>query len=117
MKFLLDENIGKKIAQFLQKLGYSVTSIREIHPGIDDYTVLELANTETKILITSDKDFGELVFKENQSYSGIIFLRLDDQTSENKIVALREVFSKNKVIKGKYITVTEKSGVSKIRVR
>jgi predicted nuclease of predicted toxin-antitoxin system len=73
MKFLLDENLGKEIAEFLKKLGFAALSIRKIAPGIDDYEVLSLAVSQNAILITQDRDFGELVFKEEHAHKGIIF--------------------------------------------
>ncbi|OGE33998.1 hypothetical protein A3J19_02955 [Candidatus Daviesbacteria bacterium RIFCSPLOWO2_02_FULL_41_8] len=110
MKFLLDENIGKKVAYFLQSLDHIVLRIRQINPGIPDYQVLRLAVSKESILITSDKDFGELIFKEKQSSTGVIFLRLQDESSDNKIKALQEVLSKHKEIRNKFITVSEKEG-------
>lgn len=107
MKFLLDENIGKIVARFLEKLGHSTARIKLIAPGIEDYEVLNLSVSRNSILITSDKDFGELIFKEKQSSTGVIFLRLQDESSDNKIKALKEVLSKHKELKDKFVTVKE----------
>ncbi len=115
MKFLLDENIGKKVAQFLFHLGHSVSRIREINPGIDDYSVLDLALSENAILITADKDYGALVFKGQQPHSGVIFLRVGDQSSDNKIRALKRLLSKYKNLENKFIVVKESEGKIKIK--
>lgn len=53
--------------------GYGVISCPQ---GASDVEVLELANREERIMITFDKDFGELVFKEKLIHKGVIFLRL-----------------------------------------
>lgn len=116
MKFLLDENIGKIVARFLEKLGHSAFRIKLIAPGIEDYKVLNLSTSRNSILITSDKDFGELIFKEKEPSTGIIFLRLEDESSENKIRAIKKVLLKHKNIKNKFITVKGKDGEFKIRV-
>lgn len=116
MKFLLDENIGKGIARFLEKLGHPASRIRLISPGLEDYAVLELSVSKDFILITSDKDFGELIFKEKQLTTGVIFLRLEDESSENKIKAIKKVFSEYKNIKNKFVTVKERNGRFRIRV-
>lgn len=113
MKFLLDENLGKEAAKFLKGLGHSAIRIREINPGIPDYEVLDLALSQRSVLITSDKDFGELVFKEKQPHTGVIFLRLEDESSDNKITALKFVLPKYVV--GKFIVVEEKEGKFRIR--
>lgn len=107
MRFLLDENIGKKVAVFLRSLGYSVSRIRKISPGITDIEVLELAVSQKAILITSDKDFGELIFKRKKLYSGVIFLRLKNQISDNEIHALRYILSENKHLEGNFVVITE----------
>lgn len=117
MRFLLDENLGKKIAYFLQELGHPTLRIREIAPGTDDYDVLNLAIANKAILITSDKDFGKLIFKEKQPHLGVILLRLEHETSDYKIKALKKVFSKSRELSKKFIVVTEKDGRFKIRVR
>lgn len=115
MKFLLDENIGKEVARFLELLDHSASRIRLISPGVEDYEVLSLSVSQDSILITSDKDFGGLIFKEGQPSTGVIFLRLQDESSENKIKAIKKVFSKHKNIKNKFVTVKEKDGKFRIR--
>jgi predicted nuclease of predicted toxin-antitoxin system len=47
-----------------------------MEPGISDNTVLELTNKEEAILLTSDKDFGEIVFREHRVTSGVVLIRL-----------------------------------------
>lgn len=116
MKFLLDENTGKEVARFLEKLGHSASRVRLISPGLEDHRVLDLSVSQDLILITSDKDFGELIFKEKQPSTGVIFLRLENESSENKIIAIKKVFSKHKDIKNKFVTVKEKDGKFRIRV-
>lgn len=116
MKFLLDENIGKEVARFLEELGHSTSRIRLIAPGIEDYEVLNISVNENSILITSDKDFGELIFKEKQPSIDVIFLRLEDESSENKIKAIKIIFSKHRNIKNEFITVKERSGRFTIRI-
>ncbi len=117
MKFILDENIGKKVAYFLTELGHTVFRIRELNPGIEDFEVLELAIEKTSVLITLDKDFGELIFKEGKLHKGIIFLRLDDETQTNTIKVLTwllSIYSEHELT-GNFVTVTEKE--DKFRVR
>lgn len=116
MKFLLDENLGKSLAQFLTQLGHTTFRIKVINPGIEDFRVLELAVENDTILITSDKDFGELVFKEKLTHTGVILLRLADQTAENTRKALIFLLSKYpEGLENKFIVVTEKGGIFKMR--
>lgn len=64
MKVLLDENVAKKIKEGLISLGLNdVKHINDIHKGITDNQVFELANKEERVLITGDDDFKARGFK------------------------------------------------------
>ena len=77
MKFLLDENIDARLLPFLQELGHNVASVAKDHRyGLLDKDVLALAHQEHRILITNDRDFGELIFHQGLPHSGIILFRL-----------------------------------------
>ena len=76
---------------WLDELQHDVASIQEESPGLDDPAVLRRAVAENRILITKDKDFGTLVFKEGQPHSGIILLRLADDNLSATIAAMRRL--------------------------
>jgi predicted nuclease of predicted toxin-antitoxin system len=76
MKFLADENMDAAIVDRLRQEGHQVWYILEMEPGIPDEEVLALANREGAILITADKDFGELVFRLCSITTGVILIRL-----------------------------------------
>ncbi|MGB3519435.1 MAG: DUF5615 family PIN-like protein, partial [Elainellaceae cyanobacterium] len=81
MRFLVDENTGVVVSRWLRNLGHEVFSVYEEARGTDDDTILQKAFDENWILITSDKDFGEKVYRDRQPHRGIIFLRLQDERS------------------------------------
>lgn len=56
-----------------------------------DDDILAKAFSENWILVTNDKDFGEMVFRQRRKHHGIIFLRLDDERPSNKIEVLRQL--------------------------
>jgi hypothetical protein len=60
----------------LRRDGHVVRYIAEMEPGISDDRVLELANEEADVLLTVDKDFGELVFRQGRLATGILPVRL-----------------------------------------
>ena len=62
MRFLVDECTGPSIAQWLRRLHHDVFSVYDEARGLDDERIVEKASNENYILITNDKDFGELVF-------------------------------------------------------
>ena len=77
MKFLLDQSTDARIIPYLKQLGHDATQIRRTYPqSLPDPEVLSLALQEKRILITDDRDFGELVFRLQQPHAGVIFLRL-----------------------------------------
>ncbi|MDI6791317.1 MAG: DUF5615 family PIN-like protein [bacterium] len=61
----------------LRQDGHCVLYVTEMDPGISDDVVLDLANRETALLLTADKDFGELVFYRQRRFRvGIVLIRL-----------------------------------------
>jgi predicted nuclease of predicted toxin-antitoxin system len=76
LKFLADENLDWQIVERLRQDGHLVWYVAEMEPGISDDVVLDLANQEEAILLTSDKDFGELVFRLRRIASGVVLIRL-----------------------------------------
>lgn len=117
MKFLLDENIGKEIALFLEKQGYTTLRVKLLNPGITDTEVLDLAIAHDAILVTSDKGFGDLIFKKRKNPPGFILLRLKNDTSSNKITAIRFLFSKHQIIYGNFIVINQFEGNFRIRIK
>lgn len=110
MKFLVDECIGPTVAEWLKQNGYNVISIYDDLQGIDDNMVLEKALLENRVLITSDKDFGEIIFKNNKQHCGVILLRLINEKPINKIVILKNLLQNyHQDILGNFIVVTEKT--------
>ncbi|MEJ6482317.1 DUF5615 family PIN-like protein [Nostoc punctiforme UO1] len=76
MKFLGDENLDWQIVERLRLDGHETLYVVEMEPGIPDDEVLNLANNEGAILLTSDKDFGELVFRLHRIAAGVVLIRL-----------------------------------------
>ena len=85
MKFLVDECTGPAVAEWLSQKGFDVYSVYSQHRGMRDEDVLNKANAEDYILITNDKDFGEMIYRQQRPHKGVIFLRLSDERYSNKI--------------------------------
>ncbi|MDO9097843.1 MAG: DUF5615 family PIN-like protein [Candidatus Methanoperedens sp.] len=84
MKLLADENVDKPIVERLRKDGHVVLYVAEIAPSISDDEVIQLANQEKALLLTADKDFGDLVFRQSRIIYGVIFLRLSGLLPQRK---------------------------------
>lgn len=110
MRFLVDECTGPAVAQWLRRQNHDVISVFDEIRGADDREVIQKAFEQNCILITNDKDFGELVFREKKPHKGVILLRLEDERATNKISVLKHLLEKyEKSIPGCFIVVTETS--------
>jgi predicted nuclease of predicted toxin-antitoxin system len=79
VRFLLDQSSDARLIPHLRSLGHEATRIARDYPaGLPDSEVLAVAHREERILITDDRDFGELVFQHFHPHSGVIYLRLGD---------------------------------------
>ena len=76
MKLLADESIDAPIVARLRQAGHEVEYVAEVEPSIPDEIVLNLANEKMAMLLTGDKDFGELVFRQRRVHQGVILIRL-----------------------------------------
>lgn len=76
MNFLADESVDRHIVERLRQDGHRVWYAAEMEPGITDDVVLALANREAALLLTADKDFGEMVFRQRLHTHGIVLVRL-----------------------------------------
>lgn len=93
LKFLADENIPLEVVSTLKKEGMNIRSVIEIGYGLKDETILKLANKENMVIITFDKDFGEIVFKDRKKSKGIILLQFHPQSIGYIISVLRNVLA------------------------
>lgn len=105
MRFITDENLGIRVPQYLRTLGYDVISVIEVALSKPDTDILDIANREDRIILTTDKDFGELVFKEKLAHAGVILLRLRNESVENKKKVLLRELKSGKNFEGKFTRV------------
>src|SRR6266511_4047254 len=76
MKIIADECVDEEIVLRLRKDEHEVSYVAEISPGILDEDVLILADNDNTLLLTADKDFGELIFRQGLVKRGILLYRL-----------------------------------------
>ncbi|SRR5581483_478657 len=84
MKFVADENIDLPIIARLRNDGHEVYAVVEMSAGISDNEVLKQANQRGVILLTGDKDFGELVHRDKRYTCGIVLIRLAGLSNNQK---------------------------------
>ena len=93
MNLLADESVDKPIVDRLRQDNHSVLYIADLDPSIDDNAVLHQANQNSALLITEDKDFGELIFRMGQIHAGVVLLRLAGLSAETKARTISTVFA------------------------
>jgi predicted nuclease of predicted toxin-antitoxin system len=84
MNLLADEGVDRQIVERLRQDGHEVLYIAEMAPSIADEAVLDRANTLQAVLLTADKDFGELVFRQGRIHAGVVLIRLAGTVAETK---------------------------------
>lgn len=93
MNLLADESVDRQIVERLRQDGHEVLYIAEMEPSIEDDVVLERANERSALLVTADKDFGELVFRDQRlTTGGVILLRLAGLSAERKTGIVSDAF-------------------------
>ncbi len=93
MRFLTNENFPLPSVRLLRQAGYDVASVTEDSPGIEDIAVLTRAAAEQRIILTFDRDYGELIYRlKLASPTGIIYLRFRLRTPEEPAVILLNLF-------------------------
>lgn len=90
MQILADESCARPVVLALRMADHDVLSIAEVAPGAPDAAVLARGITEKRILITEDRDFGELIYAQGNPSPGVILVRFPGPTSGAKIAAVVE---------------------------
>lgn len=117
IRFVANVNVHNDIILFLRKNKYEVDWIYDIDMKMSDKAILELYFNENKILITNDKDFGDLIYHRSHKSKGVILFRGDEERKDSldlRIEYLRELldFNSDKIY-GYFTVITE----SNIRIK
>jgi predicted nuclease of predicted toxin-antitoxin system len=95
VKIVADESVDKEIVDRLRASGHDVVFIAELAPGIDDKTVLGHSRRANAMLLTADKDFGELIFRQHLLHSGVLLIRLAGLTPDLKADLVATIFDRH----------------------
>jgi predicted nuclease of predicted toxin-antitoxin system len=110
VNFLADESVDRQIVDRLRQDGHAVRYIAEMEPGVSDDIVLDLAYQEADLLVTADKDFGELVFRQGRLACGILLVRLAGLSPEGKAeVVASAVHQHQRELPGAFAVLTPRS--------
>lgn len=95
MKLLADEGVDAAIVHRLRTDGHQVVYVAEGTASVPDGTVLDQANATRAILITTDRDFGELVFRQRRATHGVVLIRLAGLSGSHKAGIVAEALRKH----------------------
>lgn len=91
MNLVADEGVDRSVVERLRQDGHDVAYVAELSPSITDQEVLQQANARGAVLLTADKDFGDLVFRQGLVHSGVVLLRLAGLANVTKAEIVVEV--------------------------
>ena len=114
MRFVVDESAGVAVVEYLRAAGHDVCPVAEEMPHAEDAAILALSRGEDRVLVTSDKDFGELVFYGGRLHHGVLLLRLEDESPDNRLRVIRGVLEQHAArLPGGFVIATERG----VRIR
>lgn len=89
MNLLLDVNASGAVARWLIHLGHAVAEVGQKDPRMSDNEILIWAVRESRIIVTTDKDFEEMIWRHGKPHCGV--LRLENLPKSERILLLRDV--------------------------
>jgi len=114
LSLLADENIDQRLVSSLRLAGIFVYSVAESSPGISDEEVMRLSENLSAMILTDDKDFGEIVFRKQRSCRGIVLLRLtgvDYSRKADHVIKVIDRYGSEMI--GKFVVIT----AERVRIR
>jgi predicted nuclease of predicted toxin-antitoxin system len=116
MNLVVDEGVDKAIVDALRAGGFSVKYFAEAGAGSTDKEVLAAANDAQSLLLTCDKDFGELVFRQRQIHAGVVLIRLTGMPAASKAAIVLAAIKQHGSDMGSAFTVIS-PGLLRVRHR
>ncbi|MCG6205885.1 DUF5615 family PIN-like protein [Rhodopseudomonas sp. HC1] len=108
MRWLADECVSASLVRSLRADGHDVLYIAEMAPGLSDADVIDFAVTDERLLLTEDKDFGELTVRFGHSVPGLVLLRIDPADSAMQAARLKDVIARYGAdLFGRYVVIEQ----------
>jgi predicted nuclease of predicted toxin-antitoxin system len=110
LRLLANENVPGPAVEALRAAGHDVVWVFEGPRGLDDPAVLKQAQAEGRILVTFDKDFGELVYQRGADASaGVVLFRITTSSSQEAADrVLRELTARGDELPGRFTVVGDR---------
>jgi predicted nuclease of predicted toxin-antitoxin system len=108
MRWLVDECVDAALVDLLHAAGHDVICMSDVEPRASDAHVMDRAQREGRLLLTEDKDFGDLVFRQALLVPGIVLLRIDPARRSLKPARLRAAVEQlGDALLGRYTVIEE----------
>ena len=112
MDFLANENFPLLSVRLLREAGHRIVSITQEAPGVKDEDILKRAHTERLIILTFDRDYGELIYRHQAlPPAGVVYFRFAPATPSEPAEILLNIMDKADLsVIGKF-TIVEKNRI------
>jgi len=104
-RFIADENIPRETVELLKKKGVDIVTVSEVSPGLGDEEILDLANKEKRIVITFDRDFSQLIFRQKRKTEGLILLRFNPESPQQIAKRIQQTLATKIKMEGSVVIV------------
>jgi predicted nuclease of predicted toxin-antitoxin system len=106
MQLVADESCDAIVVRALRAAGHDVLAVAEVAPGADDSVVIDLARRAGRMLLTEDKDFGQLVYASGRPTAGVLLLRYP-ATARQALAAdvVRLVGHRRRRLAGRFVVI------------
>jgi predicted nuclease of predicted toxin-antitoxin system len=108
VRWLADECVAAPLVASLRSVGQDVVYVAEAAASLGDSDVIALAMRENRVLLTEDKDFGDLVFRRGFSVPGVVLMRIYPDNVELKTARLTAAINRyGDELFGRYLVIEE----------
>jgi len=108
VRWLADECVAAPLVAFLRAAGHDVLYVAEAAGGLSDADVIALAAHEKRLLLTEDKDFGDLVFRRRHTVPGVVLMRTDLVNPARKTRRLADAIERyGEELFGRYMVIED----------
>jgi predicted nuclease of predicted toxin-antitoxin system len=108
VRWIADECVSARLVKLLREAGHDVAYVAEMAAGASDTDLIGMAGRENRLLLTDDKDFGELVIRRRWAAPGVVLMRIasdDPQARWLRVTAAIIQFGEN--LYGRYTVIED----------
>ncbi len=110
MKLLADAHISREMVAFLRDQGHDLMHVADIRPRMTDAEILRLARDDLRVVLTADKDFGGLVFRQGLASAGVVLIRFTVPSERERMALFRRYWPAVEAgVAGHFVVVNNRS--------